>query len=73
MGPNPNGPLSELLELLDTQVEGSVKRGSCWRFLGSCLRFHWLRFRMVFLVKSSSQVGGINFVLQAMDICKEIL
>ena len=25
MGPNPNGPLSKLLELLDTQVEGSVQ------------------------------------------------
>ena len=36
MGPNPNGPLSEALEILDTQVfSGSVKRGSDrWRFLG---------------------------------------
>ena len=36
MGPNPNGPLSCLLELLDTQVfSGSVDRGSVrWRFLG---------------------------------------
>ena len=25
MGPNPNGPLSKLLELLDSQVEGSVQ------------------------------------------------
>ena len=30
-----NGPLSKLLELLDTQVfSGSVNSGSCWRFLG---------------------------------------
>ena len=35
MGPNPNGPLSKLLEIWDAQVfSGSVRRGSCWRFLG---------------------------------------
>ena len=34
-GSNPNGPLRELLGLPDTQgFSWSVKRGSCWRFLG---------------------------------------
>ena len=47
MGPNPNGPLSKLLELLDTQVEGSVQ----WVMLD----FFWIG-----VLKHSREIALVN-------------
>ena len=35
MGPNPNGLLSKLLGIVDTQAEQAPFSGSCWKFLGA--------------------------------------